>query len=55
MYFSAKDLAQANETIEGEFDGIGVVFNMATDTVVVLNVIAGGRAPKPAYREETGS
>ena len=42
MYFSAKDLAQANETIEGEFDGIGVVFNMATDTVIVLNVIAGG-------------
>lgn len=46
MYFSAKDLAQANETIEGEFDGIGVVFNMATDTVVVLNVIAGGPSAK---------
>ena len=46
MYFSAKDLAQANETIEGEFDGIGVVFNMATDTVIVLNVIAGGPSAK---------
>ena len=46
MYFSAKDLAQANETIEGEFDGIGVVFNMATDTVIALNVIAGGPSAK---------
>ena len=52
MYFSAKDLAQANETIEGEFDGIGVVFNMATDTVVVLNVIAGGPSAKAGIQGE---
>lgn len=44
--FQREDLAQANETIEGEFDGIGVVFNMATDTVIVLNVIAGGPSAK---------
>ena len=31
-----------NEPLEGEFDGIGVVFNMATDTVIVLNVIPQG-------------
>ena len=31
-----------NEPLEGEFDGIGVVFNMATDTVIVLNVIPSG-------------
>lgn len=56
MYFSAKDLAQANETIEGEFDGIGVVFNMATDTVIVLNVIAGRTERQGRHnREETGS
>ena len=31
-----------NEPLDGEFDGIGVVFNMATDTVIVLNVIPFG-------------
>ena len=31
-----------NEPLDGEFDGIGVVFNMATDTVIVLNVIPSG-------------
>lgn len=45
-YISAKDMQQVNEPLEGEFDGIGVVFNMATDTVVVLNIIAGG----PSYK-----
>jgi carboxyl-terminal processing protease len=41
-YISAEDMAQANESIEGNFDGIGVTFNMPNDTVVVMSVIAGG-------------
>ena len=41
-YIPASEMQQVNEPLEGEFDGIGVVFNMATDTVVVLNIIAGG-------------
>ena len=35
-----------NEPLEGEFDGVGIVFNMATDTIVVLNIVAGG----PSYK-----
>ncbi|MDR1680635.1 MAG: S41 family peptidase [Prevotellaceae bacterium] len=42
VYISAVDMPQANESIEGNFDGIGVTFNMPNDTVVVMNVIAGG-------------
>lgn len=45
-YIPASEMQQVNEPLEGEFDGIGVVFNMATDTVVVLNIIAGG----PSYK-----
>lgn len=45
-YIPAESMAGANETLEGEFDGIGVVFNMSTDTVVVLNVIPGGPSDK---------
>lgn len=46
IYIPATDMSDINENLEGEFDGIGVVFNMATDTIVVLNVIAGG----PSYK-----
>ena len=42
----AKDMAQMNESLDGEFDGIGVMFNMATDTVIVLNVINSGPSSK---------
>ena len=46
VYIPAIDMTDVNENLEGEFDGIGVVFNMSTDTIVVLNVIAGG----PSYK-----
>ncbi|GHU99167.1 peptidase S41 [Bacteroidia bacterium] len=42
MYIPARELQSVNESLDGEFDGIGVMFNMITDTVVVLNVISGG-------------
>ncbi len=45
-YIPAKDFSRMNETLDGEFDGIGIVFNMATDTVIVLNVIASGPSAK---------
>ena len=45
-YIPVEELQAVNEPLEGEFDGIGVVFNMSTDTVVVLNTTAGG----PSYK-----
>lgn len=46
VYIPLEELQAVNEPLEGEFDGIGIVFNMATDTVVVLNTVAGG----PSYK-----
>ncbi len=46
VYLPAKEFEQAGEPLQGEFDGIGVVFNMATDTVIVLNVIPTGPSRK---------
>jgi carboxyl-terminal processing protease len=46
VYIPARDLAAVSESLEGEFDGIGVMFNMLTDTVVVLNVIPSGPSDK---------
>ena len=42
VYIPASEFAATNEPLTGSFDGIGVMFNMLTDTVQVTNVIAGG-------------
>lgn len=49
-YIPASEMQAMNEPLEGEFDGIGVVFNMATDTVIVLNVIPKGPSDKAGVR-----
>ncbi|MCD8072659.1 MAG: S41 family peptidase [Alistipes sp.] len=41
-YIPAKDFASVNAALAGECAGFGVVFDLATDTVIVLNVIPGG-------------
>lgn len=50
IYVPASEMAAMNESLEGEFDGIGVVFNMATDTVIVLNVIPHGPSDKAGIK-----
>ncbi len=50
VYVPAEEMAAMNEPLEGEFDGIGVMFNMATDTVIVLNVIPRGPSDKAGVR-----
>ncbi|MFI3286858.1 MAG: S41 family peptidase [Rikenellaceae bacterium] len=45
-YIPAKDLSAITENIEGKFDGVGIVFNMATDTVIVMSVVTGGPGAK---------
>ena len=50
VYIPAEETQELNEPLEGEFDGIGVVFNMATDTVIVLNVIPSGPSDKAGIR-----
>ena len=50
VYIPADEMAELNEPLEGEFDGIGVVFNMATDTVIILNVIPHGPSDKAGVK-----
>ena len=49
-YIPAKVFDQLNESLEGEFDGIGIVFNAMTDTITVLNVIPQGPSDKAGVR-----
>jgi carboxyl-terminal processing protease len=46
VYIPAKDLARANEPLQGNFEGIGISFNMLTDTILVLSTIPGGPSEK---------
>lgn len=46
VYISAEDASMVNEELEGSFSGIGVSFNMQTDTILIISVISGGPAEK---------
>jgi len=45
-YMTAEEVKKANEPLQGNFDGIGIQFNMFTDTLYVVQVIAGGPSEK---------
>ncbi len=46
VYIPADQVEKVNEDLEGSFSGIGVSFNMQTDTILVISVISGGPAEK---------
>ncbi len=41
-YMTAEERKRMNEPLEGNFEGIGVEFNILSDTIRVMNVITGG-------------
>ncbi|MBO4402364.1 MAG: PDZ domain-containing protein [Bacteroidales bacterium] len=45
-YISARDAQQYNSVLTGEFEGIGISFNVLNDTIVVISVNAGGPSQK---------
>ncbi|PLX09351.1 MAG: peptidase S41 [Marinilabiliales bacterium] len=52
VYFTADEAKAVEEELQGEFDGIGVQFNIFKDTILVVNVIEGG--PSEKYGLEDG-
>lgn len=45
-YMSPEEVKAMNEPLQGNFDGIGVQFNVLTDTIYVVQVITGGPSEK---------
>src|ERR1051326_3479231 len=45
-YISAKDLTDVNESLEGNFDGVGIEFNVYRDTICIIAVVKGGPSEK---------
>jgi carboxyl-terminal processing protease len=46
VYIPAKDVARANEPLQGNFEGIGISFSMLTDTILIISTIPGGPSEK---------
>jgi len=46
IYLPAKELKKANEPLQGNFDGIGITFNLLTDTILVIGTVPGGPSEK---------
>ncbi|MEN6619062.1 MAG: S41 family peptidase [Rikenellaceae bacterium] len=42
IYLPPQELKDADEILEGNFDGIGIQFNVPNDTAIVISVITGG-------------
>lgn len=45
-YTNAEETRKMNEPLEANFDGIGIQFNMLTDTLYIIQVISGGPSEK---------
>jgi carboxyl-terminal processing protease len=45
-YISAKDVKDMNEPLNGNFEGIGIQFNLLRDSIIVIEPIAGGPSEK---------
>ncbi len=46
VYFTAEELKNANEPLEGNFEGVGIQFNILKDTILVVSTISGGPSEK---------
>ena len=45
-YFSAEELKQANEDLDGKFSGIGISFMLMNDSINIIEIIPGGPAER---------
>lgn len=45
-FIPAREAQASQENLRGDFEGIGVMFNMLTDTIIIQDVIPGGPSSK---------
>ena len=50
VYFSPEELKAADEPLNGNFEGIGVQFNIFKDTIMVVSPISGGPSERLGIR-----
>lgn len=50
LYSNPEEVKKLNEPLQGNFDGIGIQFNMVQDTLLVVQAISGGPSEKAGIR-----
>jgi carboxyl-terminal processing protease len=50
VYIPAKDVQEENEPLQGNFQGIGVQFNVLNDTIIIISPVPGGPSEKVGIR-----
>ncbi|MFW5821841.1 MAG: S41 family peptidase [Tangfeifania sp.] len=50
VYISEEDVKKMNEPLEGNFEGIGITFNIFNDTLLVTTTVPGGPSEKVGLR-----
>jgi len=50
IYISKDEMAEMNQPLEGNFEGIGISFNVFQDTLVVMTTIPGGPSEQVGLR-----
>lgn len=50
VYIPAKELQQANEGLEGNFEGVGIEFSILNDTILVANAITDGPSARAGIK-----
>lgn len=46
VYIPAEDVQEENEPLQGNFEGIGIQFNVLNDTIIIISPIPGGPSEK---------
>jgi carboxyl-terminal processing protease len=51
VYFSKEEFKKTNEPLEGNFEGVGIQFQIYEDTLMVVHVIQGGPSQKVGIQD----
>ncbi len=46
VYIPAKDVQEENEPLQGNFEGVGIQFNLLNDTIIIISPTPGGPSEK---------
>jgi carboxyl-terminal processing protease len=50
VYMTKEEVGEMNQPLEGNFEGIGISFNVIQDTLIVMTTIPGGPSEKVGLR-----
>ncbi|NOY37773.1 MAG: S41 family peptidase [Chlorobi bacterium] len=50
VYITADEVKEMNQPLQGNFEGIGIYFNLLEDTIIVISPVSGGPSEKVGIR-----